>query len=251
MRNENELIRSVNYNIKRVCQVVIIIATVISVINIIGGLYSNYQVAQSEYNAVLEEIEKEEEEEDSYYYVIIDCKCDLSSKTTMNQFIAVHPDAISYMQCHSDYWSLFDEYDFMNALFPHIITIVAVLIYKWLSAYSLTVTDKRVYGKTSFGKRVDLPFDSISSVGTSFMKGLSVGTSSGKICFKLIKNQKDIYDIINENLFERQQKNNARKILLKQNTTVAEEIKSFKELLDMGAITQEEFDAKKKELLGL
>lgn len=31
----------------------------------------------------------------------------------------------------------------------------------------------------------------------------------------------------------------------------AEEIKKFKELLDMGAITQEEFDAKKKELLGL
>lgn len=31
----------------------------------------------------------------------------------------------------------------------------------------------------------------------------------------------------------------------------AEELKKFKELLDMGAITQEEFDAKKKQLLGL
>ncbi len=31
----------------------------------------------------------------------------------------------------------------------------------------------------------------------------------------------------------------------------ADELKKFKELLDMGAITQEEFDAKKKELLGL
>lgn len=31
----------------------------------------------------------------------------------------------------------------------------------------------------------------------------------------------------------------------------AEEIKKFKELLDMGAISQEEFDAKKKQLLGL
>lgn len=31
----------------------------------------------------------------------------------------------------------------------------------------------------------------------------------------------------------------------------AEEIKKFKELLDMGAITQEEYDAKKKQLLGL
>lgn len=33
--------------------------------------------------------------------------------------------------------------------------------------------------------------------------------------------------------------------------SVADEIKKFKDLLDMGAITQEEFDAKKKQLLGL
>ncbi len=33
--------------------------------------------------------------------------------------------------------------------------------------------------------------------------------------------------------------------------SVAEEIKKFKELLDIGAITQEEFDIKKKQLLGL
>jgi len=31
----------------------------------------------------------------------------------------------------------------------------------------------------------------------------------------------------------------------------ADEIKKYKELLDMGAITQDEFDAKKKQLLGL
>ena len=35
------------------------------------------------------------------------------------------------------------------------------------------------------------------------------------------------------------------------NNSVADELKKFKELLDMGAITQEEFDAKKKQLLGL
>ena len=36
-----------------------------------------------------------------------------------------------------------------------------------------------------------------------------------------------------------------------QQTSPAEELKKFKELLDMGIITQEEFDAKKKQLLGL
>lgn len=36
-----------------------------------------------------------------------------------------------------------------------------------------------------------------------------------------------------------------------QQTSPADELKKFKELLDMGVISQEEFDAKKKQLLGL
>ena len=36
-----------------------------------------------------------------------------------------------------------------------------------------------------------------------------------------------------------------------QQTSSADELKKFKELLDMGIISQEEFDTKKKELLGL
>ena len=36
-----------------------------------------------------------------------------------------------------------------------------------------------------------------------------------------------------------------------QQVSPAEELKKFKELLDMGIISQEEFDAKKKQLLGL
>ena len=36
-----------------------------------------------------------------------------------------------------------------------------------------------------------------------------------------------------------------------QETSNADELKKFKELLDSGIITQEEFDAKKKQLLGL
>lgn len=34
-------------------------------------------------------------------------------------------------------------------------------------------------------------------------------------------------------------------------TSNADELKKFKELLDLGVITQDEFDAKKKQLLGL
>ncbi|MBQ2940785.1 MAG: SHOCT domain-containing protein [Clostridia bacterium] len=36
-----------------------------------------------------------------------------------------------------------------------------------------------------------------------------------------------------------------------ESTSNADELKKYKELLDSGVITQEEFDAKKKQLLGL
>ncbi len=39
--------------------------------------------------------------------------------------------------------------------------------------------------------------------------------------------------------------------IVNSNSTDADELKKYKDLLDSGAITQEEFDAKKKELLGL
>lgn len=41
------------------------------------------------------------------------------------------------------------------------------------------------------------------------------------------------------------------KVVQTNSTSVADEIKKFKELLDMGAITEDEYNAKKKELLGL
>ena len=48
-----------------------------------------------------------------------------------------------------------------------------------------------------------------------------------------------------------EEKETPKKATAKKTESVADEIKKFKELLDAGAITQEEFDAKKKELLGL
>ena len=39
--------------------------------------------------------------------------------------------------------------------------------------------------------------------------------------------------------------------IIQQSMSAADELKKFKELLDCGVISQEEFDAKKKQLLGL
>ena len=57
-------------------------------------------------------------------------------------------------------------------------------------------------------------------------------------------------EILNQKIREAKSGAHAAATVVQQ-TSAADEIKKFKELLDMGVITQEEFDAKKKQLLGL
>lgn len=127
--------------------------------------------------------------------------------------------------------------------------VVSLVLWWWLSLTQLTVTDKRVYGKAAFGKRVDLPIDSVSSVGMSFPKCVSIGTSSGKISFELLKNQKVVHTAISQLLIERQGR--SEQAVNQPAVSAADELKKYKELLDSGVISQEEFETKKKQLLGV
>ena len=129
------------------------------------------------------------------------------------------------------------------------ITAITLLFYFYISKMEIVVTNKRVYGKKAFGKRVDLPIDTISAVGTSFLMGIDIGTSAGKIKFKGISNNNEIHTEISKLLNNRQ--NNKQEQIQVNNTSTTEELKQYKELLDNGVITQEEFDAKKKQLLNL
>lgn len=128
-----------------------------------------------------------------------------------------------------------------------VITVLLVVFKFYASKMEIVVTNKRVYGVVRFGKRVDLPIDLISAVGTCMFKGIIVSSSSGKIGFLLINNRDEIHRTISELLIERQEK----KEVLNVSKSNADELKKYKELLDSGVITQEEFDAKKKQLLGL
>lgn len=126
--------------------------------------------------------------------------------------------------------------------------IVGIFLLIMMNSCEITVTDKRVFGKSAFGKMVDLPLDKISSVGSCFPLGVKVATSSGAINFWLLSNQSEIFSSISELLQKRQ---TTLDVNTKSNISNAEELKKYKELLDNGIITQEEFDGKKKQLLGL
>ncbi len=127
-----------------------------------------------------------------------------------------------------------------------------LIIYWWLSKIEITVSNKRVYGIAAFGKRVDLPVDSVSAIGSKWPKGIAVATSSGKIAFLMIKNRDEIHKCVSDLLIARQSKAGPTPTIKQEiQQSMADELKKYKELLDSGVISQEEFDAKKKQLLGL
>ena len=66
------------------------------------------------------------------------------------------------------------------------------------------------------------------------------------IKFKCIKNRDEIYETIGKLLVERQ----ASKTTSNEASS-ADDLKKYKDLLDTGVISQEEFDAKKKQILGV
>ncbi len=61
----------------------------------------------------------------------------------------------------------------------------------------------------------------------------------------------NIYRYIHDRIMEEKRSKKAGTATVVQQTTAADEIKKYQQLLQSGAITQEEFDAKKKQLLGL
>ena len=126
-------------------------------------------------------------------------------------------------------------------------TIIFALFYFLARNMELIITDKRVYGKSSFGNRVDLPVDSISSISKNMLYGITVSTSSGKINWYMLANKEKVYSVLENIIIDRQKKTTNKKI----SSSAADELKKYKELLDDGAITKEEYNKKKKELLKL
>ena len=163
-------------------------------------------------------------------------------------------DNKEYQEQHFALWETYWQLDWVRIVGVGLLGIFLVLyiFYLYTRKMQVTVTDKRVYGQAAFGKRVDLPLDSISVIGQSAFRGLAVATSAGKIKFVGIENRDDIHSEITHLLTQRQGKpvtTTQTKQEIPQSN--ADEIRKFKKLLDCGIITQEEFDAKKKQLLGL
>lgn len=253
---EKILIQSKHYNVKKFTIIVTVLAIIASVFMLSYISIDTYKYYSSKYH----------QEEWDPFWLCKHTKSDyytykIGTKTyekrieaevqNQQEFEQIHPNVMSYIKCARNGHGLLYTDDVLISIIPLSAILIALFLYIWLSSYSLTVTDKRVYGKAAFGKRVDLPFDKVSAVGTSFLKGIDVGTSSGRIKFKIIKNQEEIHSVISKLLMERQQTEKLNSVQNNENVSNADELKKFKELLDNGIITQDEFDKKKNQLLNL
>lgn len=120
----------------------------------------------------------------------------------------------------------------------------------------ITVYEKHIEGRTLFGEEINLPVDLISSVSNlKFSYGVKVATSSGKIQFVYLEKNQDVYNAIKKLLIERQDKSRTSTITnqtkQEKSEDPYEQIKKLKDLLDTGAITADEYEKKKKQLLDL
>ena len=149
-------------------------------------------------------------------------------------------------------WSWDDFADIMMFVSPAI-SIIGMVFYFYSGRCSMVVTDRRIYGKVAFGTQIDLPLDMVSAVGvTGILKGVVVSTSSGQLKFMYVENASEIHAVINDLLMKRQESNRNSSInVTKKEISNADELIKFKELLDSGIISQEEYEAKKKQLLGI
>ncbi len=227
---EKILIKSEKYNIKVMIILILIIGIIASILSFVVPVTDQIDFYKDRYAEYLEH-----QEVGCSDYICYFCEYHGNNESLME--FALNGTLPYYIR---------------SSMIPvGIAILIDIIIYLWLHSYTLTITDKRVFGKVAFGKRVDLPVDSISAISSiNLFKGVSVSTSSGKIRFIAIKNANEIYDVINKLLVDRQ-KEISQGTMVIQSSDEADQIKKYKELLDTGVITQEEFDAKKKQLLGL
>jgi len=124
------------------------------------------------------------------------------------------------------------------------------------SNFAYAVTNKRIIMAQQ--KIIGQNFQSVSienindiTMKTSMMWGI-VTIDTIKECFNVGVNKavaKNINKAIHDTLYSLKSEQVDRQIQNQTNISVADEILKYKNLLDMGAITQTEFETKKKELL--
>ena len=254
--DEKVIIKSEHYNAKKAKKIAVIIGIALAILCIVIALItiaSNHSKAYDYYNRNYDQWYRTSQGHKEQGY----CSFDKWDKTYERncidcRLVEEYDSASSYASNHLFSGAAEGVPLFIAVIIVPICLLIGTIIAKHLTNFELTVTDKRIYGTIKKRKRVDIPLDSISAVGTGRGKSFTVSSASGKISFCAIKNRNEIHEIVSKLLVDRQkQTETSATVACAPAASNADELKKYKELLDSGVITQEEFDAKKKQLLGL
>lgn len=119
----------------------------------------------------------------------------------------------------------------------------------------ITVTNQMIMGKLPRGKEVSIPMNQITAINPSSFNGISIASIGNVSNFYCFKNRDEVVKAIAYLLANPQQATvHDAQLTASATAEVTDEeaqLKRLKELLDVGVLTQEEFDAKKKQILGL
>ena len=129
---------------------------------------------------------------------------------------------------------------------------------KTFDRVSIVVTNYKITGAYGFKEQMNIPIDSISSVtmNSSFYSAIGFTCAGNAYRMSYIENRKEIIEVVNKLIAERatnkgQYSPPPTQTGQNSSSDIATELKKYKSLLDEGLITQEEYEAKKKQLLNL
>lgn len=136
-----------------------------------------------------------------------------------------------------------------------IAAIIGIIMKVKTEKCEITVTNQMIMGKLPRGKEVSIPMNQITAINPSSFNGISIASIGNVSNFHCFENRDEVMKAISYLLANPQQATaNATPTTVGakiESTGEAEQLKRLKELLDTGVLTQAEFDAKKKQILGL
>ena len=137
---------------------------------------------------------------------------------------------------------------FLSALFMG--GLIHIIIYFTARNNQITLTNYKITGIYNRHLSLNIPIDSISSVSKGWQGSLCITCAGNRYNISFVSNIDIFCSKLNELLNKRTQQTMKRDPVVSQ-TSKYDEIEKLKQLLDNGIISQEEFDVKKKQLLGL
>lgn len=150
----------------------------------------------------------------------------------------------------------FWQYLFNNKVDLFLFIVIFVLFIMLLVGSILYIADKKtelailenaIIGKKINGETVQFLLKDIKSVEITKTQGIKIMGAGIKYDIHLVENAEEMKNVMMNMLANVQHEQPVVAVV----GSSASDIKEYKELLDAGIITQEEFDAKKKQLLGL